>query len=209
MTDNTKPVIGLDVDGVILDYVAGFMAYAASKGVRLGCEPNEVDSWTMSAAFPDLDEDGIWAMIEEFSEHEGFGSLAPYEGALETIAQLIEEFPDHPLVAITSAGKSDVTKALRAASLQGIPFSAIHVLPLGESKELHLAKLPAGSLYVDDLMKNIVVAEKVGLAGILVRRSYNTADDHSRVANDWDDIARHVREIMAPAPIQIPMAASI
>lgn len=200
MSEYSKPVIGLDVDGVILDYVAGFMAYAASIGVRLGCEPDQVDSWTMTAAFPDLDEDGIWSMIEAFSEHEGFGRLAPYAGALETIAMLIEEFPDHPLVAITSAGKSDVTKRLRAESLAGIPFSAIHVLPLGESKELHLSKLPAGSLYVDDLMKNVVVAEKVGLSGVLVRRSYNHADDHSRVAHDWDDIARHVREILAPAP---------
>lgn len=209
MSEYANPVIGLDVDGVILDYVSGFMAYAASKGVRLGCEAHEVDSWTMTAAFPDLDGDAIWAMIEEFSEHDGFGSLKPYEGALETISQLIEEFPDNPLVAITSAGKSDVTKRLRAESLASIPFSAIHVLPLGESKEPHLAKLPPGSLYVDDLKKNIVAAENVGLTGVFVRRSYNTQDTHTRLAHDWSDIARHVREIIAPVPLRRPAIASL
>lgn len=201
MSEYAKPVIGLDVDGVILDYVTGFMEYAASRGVRLGCEPDEVDSWTMSAAFPDLDDKEIWAMIEAFSEDEGFGRLRPYNGALETISILVEEFPENPLVAITSAGKSELTKQLRAASLDGIPFSAIHVLPLGESKELHLSKLPTGSLYVDDLMKNIVTAEKVGLSGVLVRRSYNAMDDHTRMAYDWDDIARNIREILLPAPV--------
>lgn len=197
-----KPVIGLDVDGVILDYVSGFMEYASSTGVRLGCEPDQVDSWTMTSAFPDLDEDGIWSMIEAFSENEGFGRLRPYVGALETISALITEFPENPLVAITSAGKSEVTRNLRAQSLSGIPFRAIHVLPLGESKEYHLSQLPAGSLYVDDLMKNVAVAEKVGLTGVLVRRSYNIADDHSRVAHNWDDIAFHIRDIIAPAPTQ-------
>ena len=209
MSEYTQPVIGLDVDGVILDYVAGFMEFAASKGVRLGCKPEEVDTWTMVRAFPDLDGDAIWAMIEEFSEHEGFGRLVPYEGALETIAQLIKEFPDHPLVAITSAGHSELTKTLRAASLKDIPFSAIHVLPLGESKEIHLAKLPAGSLYVDDLMKNVIVAEKVGLTGVLVRRAYNATDTHVRVANDWVDIAEHIRQILAPVQQREPIAASI
>nr|WP_250808548.1 hypothetical protein [Neorhizobium tomejilense] len=202
MSEYRHPVIGLDVDGVILDYVSGFMKYAASRGVRIGCDPDKVDSWSMSAAFPDLDDDAIWKMIEEFSEDDGFGRLAPFEGALETISELIREFPDNPLVAITSAGKSETTKRLRAESLSSIPFRAIHVLPLGESKELHLSKLPEGSLYVDDLMKNIVAAEKVGLTGIFVRRSYNTADDHSRVAHDWSDIARHIREIIAPAPVK-------
>ena len=198
MTANTKPIIGFDVDGVIFDYVAGFMAYAASRGVRLGCESDEVDSWTMTAAFPDLDGDQIWDMIEAFSEDEGFGRLTPFPGALEAISQLREEYPDYPLGAITSAGKSELTKRLRTENLASIPFSEIHVLPLGESKEQYLAKFPPNSLYVDDLKKNVDAAESVGVTGVFVRRSYNTADTHTRVAHDWNEIADHVRDILPP-----------
>jgi FMN phosphatase YigB (HAD superfamily) len=198
MTVHTKPVIGLDVDGVIFDYVAGLMEYANSRGIRVGCASDKVDTWSMSAAFPDLDDDAIWNLIETFSESEGFGRLQPFPGALEAIAQLVAEYPDYPLVAITSAGKSEVTKNLRVQNLQGIPFSEIHVLPLGESKEDYLAKFPANSLYVDDLKKNVNVAEKVGVAGVFVRRSYNTADTHTRIAHDWDEIVAHVRDILPP-----------
>ncbi|MBY3155255.1 hypothetical protein HFO56_23310 [Rhizobium laguerreae] len=210
MTADNKPVIGFDVDGVIFDYVAGFMEFAAARGVRLGCASDQVDSWTMTAAFPDLDEDQIWAMIETFSEDEGFGRLQPFPGALETIAQLVSEYPDYPLVAITSAGKSEVTKRLRAQNLEGIPFSEIHVLPLGESKYDYLAKFPANSLYVDDLKKNVDVAEKAGVTGVFVRRSYNTADTHSRIAHDWNEIAAHVRDILPPVlSSESEMAAAI
>ncbi|MDW9481867.1 hypothetical protein GOB57_24775 [Sinorhizobium meliloti] len=198
MTAYMRPIIGFDVDGVIFDYVAGFMAFAASRGVRLGCASDQVDSWTMSAAFPDLNDDQIWNMIEEFSVDERFGRLEPFPGAMETISQLISEYPEYPLVAITSAGKSELTKRLRTQNLASIPFSEIHVLPLGESKEQHLAKFPPNSLYVDDLKKNVEVAEKVGVAGVLVRRSYNTADTHTRVAHDWNEIADHIRDILPP-----------
>lgn len=210
MTVDTKPVIGLDCDGVIFDYVAGLMKYADSKGIRVGCASDEVDTWTMTAAFPDLDEDEIWALIEAFSEDEGFGQLQPFPGALETIAQLIAEYPDYPLVAITSAGKSEVTKNLRVQNLAGIPFSEIHVLPLGESKYDHLVKFPPNSLYVDDLKKNVDVAEKAGVTGVFVRRSYNTADTHTRIANDWEEIAAHIRDILPPtAKVQPELAAAI
>ena len=207
MAHENRPVIGLDVDGVILDYVSGFMGYAASIGVRLGCEPHEVDSWAMSRAFPELDDGAIWSMIEAFSEHDGFSRLPPFPGAMETIEALVREFPENRLVAITSAGKSDLTRDLRKANLSGIPFSEIHVLPLGEPKTAYLEKLPAGSLYVDDLMKNVVAAESVGVSGILVRRPYNAADEHPRTAHDWDDIARHVREIIAPSATRLLDAA--
>lgn len=192
-----KAVIGLDVDGVILDYVGGFMAYAESRGIRTKCRPHEVVSWTTFApAFPEMNDQELWSLIEDFSEDEAFGRLEPFANVIEIITQLVEEYPENLLVAITSAGKSDITKRLREKNLSSIPFSEIHVLPLGESKERYLAALPEGSLYVDDLMKNIDVAEKVGVKGILVRRSYNMGDDHARVAHDWNDIARNIREII-------------
>ena len=191
-----KAVIGLDVDGVILDYVSGFFRFMEINGHKAHCKAHEADDWTMKRAFPYLEVDAIWQMIERFSEDEGFATLKPFDGAVETIKALIEEFPDNPLVAITSAGHSPKTREFRIRNLSWIPFSEVHVLPLGESKVEHFKRLPVGSLYVDDLKKNVDHAESVGVAGVLVRRAYNRDDNHHRVAHDWSDIASHIREII-------------
>lgn len=203
VSDYSHIVIAFDVDGVILDYVRGFMEWSARKGVRLGCEPHEVTDWSMQNAFPDLDGDGIWANIEAFSTHPDFGGLLPFEGAFEAIAALHREFPGVSIVAITSASKKEtleITKGLRLANLSTLPFDEIHVLELGSDKSAHLAQLPPGSAFIDDLKKNVVAAEKVGLNAILYRQSYNVSDTHHRVATNWAELEAHVREIVAATP---------
>jgi FMN phosphatase YigB (HAD superfamily) len=190
-------VIGLDCDGVIFDYVTCFMEWAERQGIRLGCRPEEMDSWDMGCAFPDLDDAAIWKLIQDFSVHEDFGALRAFDGAFETISALVAEFPDSKLVAITSAGTSEETKNLRVANLAGLPFHEVNVLPLGASKSSYLSQLPPGSVYVDDLHKHVLAAESVGVTGILYRQRYNLADEHPRVAWNWAEAGNHIREVLS------------
>lgn len=189
-------VVGLDVDGVILDYVSAIMKFAAKNDVRIGCTVPEMNSWSMQCAFPDLTSDEIWGIIEEFNSSPDFGCIEPIEGAIETIDAIHKEFPGVSLVAVTSAGESDVTRQLRIQNLKDIPFDEINVIPLGVSKYDHLIKLPRGSAFVDDLMKNIRTSEDAQLTGVLFRQPYNEEDDHDRVAHKWEDVHNHLREII-------------
>jgi FMN phosphatase YigB (HAD superfamily) len=192
--------IALDVDGVILKYNQGLVDFAVSRGVRIGCAAHESRTWTMEDVFPDLDPARIIELIETFSRHEDFGRLKPFDGAFETIAALKEEFPAVGFVAITSAGRFEATRALRVANLAGLPFEEIHVLPLGASKRPHLERLPAGSVYVDDLKKHVEVAKSLGLQSILYRQSYNVEDDHDAVVADWAELGALIRTKLSAEP---------
>jgi FMN phosphatase YigB (HAD superfamily) len=189
-----RRVIGLDIDNVVLDYFAGVIGYAAQRGVRIGCESWEVDTYSMAKAFPDLSDEAIMEIFRDFNGHASFGALSPYAGAVETILSIVDENPDVELVAITSAGTSETTRELRVANLARLPFSEINVIDIGMSKRAHLERLPPGSLYVDDLMHHVEMAHEVGLEAILYRQPYNDNAGWDRVADGWDDLRNQIAE---------------
>ncbi|NTF18235.1 hypothetical protein G6L37_07430 [Agrobacterium rubi] len=189
-------VLGLDIDGVVLNYGPSLLAYGLSKGLTIGCEWHEVDMYNMAKAFPELDKDGVMALITEFSEDEAFSAIREMDGFTEALAAIRAAHPDLRLVAITSAGVTDRTIELRRKNLEHFGFDEIHVLPLMASKEAHLAELPAGSIFVDDLKRHVDSATKVGLTGILVRQPYNAADTHDFVMGDWKEGAALITSIL-------------
>jgi hypothetical protein len=189
-------VLGLDIDGVVLNYGPSLLEYGVSKGLRIGCEWHEVDMYNMAKAFPELDKDGIMSLIAEFSEDEAFSRIREMEGFSAALAEIRSANPGLRLIAITSAGVTDRTIELRRKNLAQFGFDEIHVLPLLASKEAHLAELPRGSVFVDDLKRHVDSAEKVGLTGILVRQPYNAQDDHEFVMNDWVEGASLINAIL-------------
>lgn len=184
---SSRFVLGLDADGVLLNYLVGLFEYARSTGRRVACEPNQVSDWSCSNAFPDLSEKEIYSLIEEFSVTDGFGRLPAMEGAVEAIHGIKQALPDVSLVAITSAGSSQATIDMRHRNLEMFPLDDVHVLPLGASKKEHLSRLPKGSVFVDDLHKHVETAEQVGLQGVLFRHSYNSMHQHRHVISGWDE----------------------
>lgn len=182
----TKITLGLDVDGVLLDYVSGFFEYLPSIGIIPACKPAQVDNFDFRCAFPDLDRTEIKRLIGEFSVTEGFGRLPPYPGAVEGIAEIKAEYGDDMrIVAITSAGTSAETRRLREQNLELFPFDEINVLDLGSDKSEQLSKLGKNAVFVDDLLVNVQAAEKLGIGGILYRQLYNAMDHHPETMTDW------------------------
>lgn len=189
-------VLGLDIDGVVLDYGPSLLEYGISKGHRVGCEWHEVDMYNMARAFPDLSVDQIMELIGEFSVHDNFGRIGEMLGVALALETLRAEFPGLRLVAITSAGEDERTILLRRQNIEKFGFDEIHVLPLKASKEAHLEKLPKGSVFVDDLKRHVDSATKVGLTGVLVRQPYNSADTHDHVLTDWQQGAELIASIL-------------
>lgn len=189
-------VLGLDIDGVVLNYGPALLDYGATKGLVIGCQWHEVHMYNMAKAFPELDKDGIMALITEFSETEDFSRIREMDGFTEALADIRAAHPLVKLVAITSAGVTDRTIELRKRNLAHFGFDEIHVLPLHASKEAHLSNLPKGSVFVDDLKKHVDSAVKVGLTGILVRQPYNSDDEHDLVMHDWKEGAALVKSVL-------------
>ena len=180
--------LGLDVDGVLLDYVTGFFSYLPSIGVIPACKPHEVDNFDFKCAFPNLERPDIKKLITDFSVTEGFGRLPAYPGAVEAVNRIKNHFGDYlRIVAITSAGTSEETLRLRKQNLELFPFDEVNVLPLGGDKTEQLAKLGPNSVFVDDLLSNVRAAQNVGVRGVLYRQLYNAMDHHDLTMEGWDD----------------------
>lgn len=189
-------VLGLDCDGVVLNYGPALLEFGRRKGLRIGCEWHEVDMYHMQMAFPDLSKDDIMALIEEFALDDAFGEISLMAGFREALDALREEFPGLKIVAVTSAGRDERTIELRRSNLAPLGFNEVHVLPLSASKKEHLARLPAGSVFVDDLKKHVDAAEEVGLQGVLVRQPYNSEDTHVHVMHDWMEGCRIIAGLL-------------
>jgi FMN phosphatase YigB (HAD superfamily) len=196
----TKTVVGFDVDGVILNYFEGLMTWAGGQGVRLGCRPEEVDTYSMHRAFPGLAEWEVMDMIGIFNTQPDFGRLRPYPGALEVIAGLLHDFPDIELVAITSAGRDEITRQLRIENLDSIPFEQVNVIPIGASKKSYFEMLPSGSLFIEDLPHHAAAADDAGLVSVLYRHPYNIDVEHPRAVTGWTELDALIREHLAAAP---------
>jgi hypothetical protein len=197
---DTRIVVGFDVDGVILNYFEGLMTWAGGQGVRLGCLPEEVDTYAMHRAFPDLAEWEVMDMIETFNTQPDFGRLRPYPGAMGAIGDLVRDFPEIELVAITSAGKAEITRQLRLQNLSGIPFAQVHVIPIGSSKRSYFDLLPSGSLFIDDLPHHAATADEAGLVSVLYRHPYNLDTEHPRAVTGWSELETLIRDHLGPSP---------
>lgn len=195
-----KTIIGFDIDGVILNYFEGLMIWAEKQGARLGCLPHEVDTYAMHRAFPDLAEWEVMDLITIFNQQPDFGRLRPYPGALEVINGLVRDFPDIELVAITSAGKTEVTRQLRLQNLVDIPFATVHVIPIGASKKTCFEMLPAGTPFVDDLPHHAAAADEAGLVSVLYRHPYNIDVEHPRAVTGWSELEGLLRDHLSAKP---------
>lgn len=197
MMKNLNRVVGLDIDGVVCDYLGGFWKFAERKGLRPACPAHEEDTWALSRGFPHIQNDELEAAIAEFSEHPDFATLEFVEGARETMLELRNKYGGLRYVAITSAGLSPATERLRRENLSSLPFSEVHVLGRSSSKSSRLRGLPPGSAYVDDLKEHVDEAERHGLVGILMGRPHNRGLAHPRRAEGWREVATHIEMVLA------------
>lgn len=192
----SSPTIILDVDGVLLDYLGGFVPWTVSRGYTPTKRVHEIDDWEIDSWLPGIPHEEARRLIGEFATTEEFGRLPMIPGALEAISNLREAFPHVRIGALTAAGHDPRTAQLRRANLEKFQLDFLTVLPIGASKKDHLIDIGANGVFIDDLMHHIRTAEEVGLATILFRRSYNAHETHHRIANDWSEAAAMIERIL-------------
>lgn len=190
-------VFAFDVDGVMLDYVLGFRNWLLKNNYFVGCEANEVRNWSLNDLLPKQNSEEIFSLIRQFSLDEDFSKIPEINGAYEGIVTLKKKYPDNKFIAVTSAGNSEITINNRKKNLSKFELDEVHVVDLGESKFEYLSRLPNGSVFVDDLKKNINVAEEAGLKTIFYRQLYNENDTHQNSAYNWKDVLYFIDRLVA------------
>lgn len=163
----------LDIDGVILDYVSGFMSWMRERqGLQTIVAPDKIERYDLS---PYFHRDGEQITFSEFRERvsqfsltEEFKHIPAFEGAEEFLQELSNSgFKIH---AVTSCGNEVAAKSRKYCLERYVGWQSnwpLHVLPLGASKQAILSKFPKGrTFFLDDLHSNIQDARKVGLTAI-------------------------------------------
>jgi hypothetical protein len=193
----SEKILAVDIDGVVLDHVAGIHAWAQTMNVNVGCDPAACDCYALSPMFPGLSYDAIMQLMVDYSLHDDFSRMPLMPGFEHALSTLRDLHPDMKLIAITAPGSSERTKFLRRENLKQFDFDELHILPMSASKRQHLERLPKTAIFFDDLASHARTATDVGLTSVLFRQPHNVGDDHLLVADDWAEGVSIINEKFA------------
>ena len=186
----------LDCDGVLLDWLDGFKAYASDRlGRVLKATPEDFDM----SAWLGVSRGAMVAMIADFNQGDGgyFGRLRPLPGAQTALATAYAQ--GRRIEVVTSCSTLPQVVASREENLRytfGDIFAGIHCLDTHHDKAPLLAELGPGA-WVEDKFENAVAGSNIGLTSYLIRTSYNAkheaAGGHPRLTwvDGWGCIQRH------------------
>jgi uncharacterized HAD superfamily protein len=180
-------LILVDIDGVVLDWVASFKDFM----IDLGHKPvkENPSSYCFSNWF-NLDSKEILELIYQFNESENFSNLEALGKSRDILLKLRNEH-DFSFVAITKCGRELSKK--REINLNQVLgedfFSEIHCLDFDECKKELLAKYPS-SYWIEDNYKNALIGLEVGHRSVLINTSYNQVNCNNPIlrVDCWNSI---------------------
>lgn len=177
--EQQKPLILCDVDGVLLDWCAGFDKWMKETGFPLyetvvGCPLR--DKYRIS-------EDALCFLIEVFNSTEHFSDLPVLADAAEYLKKLKEE--GYEIVLITSMGSKKESEGYRITNLTkhfgAGCYAKLHCLPLRTSKHSILSEYNDSEReiwWIEDSIENALDGVKLGYKTILIAHDYNQQEHH-------------------------------
>lgn len=190
----------LDCDGVLLDYVSGFRAFAETAlGVRM--DPDGPCSFDMRA-WTGLSHEGVRRLVHAFNggEETGFDRLPPMPGAVAGVRALLEA--GHRLEVLSSADAGGASVRSRLSNLDAVfgdVFDEVTLIGLGTSKREILARLDPCD-WVDDHLPNAIAGLQAGHRAHVIRQSHNRSQEgESPPGLLWARDLREVHDRIRPA----------
>lgn len=189
-------IILTDVDGVLLNWFAGFDQWMVSLGFVINRQAN---MYSLEDRYDgELSVGEIRHLIAQFNHTKMFGKLPPERDAVEYVRRLAEE--GYRFVAITSMGGDESAQQLRKDNLIqvfGDIFEELHCIPLNTSKHSILERWKNSKMFwVEDKLENAICGAELGLTSILLTHPYNENHSHSCLltVNSWEEIYNLIKE---------------
>lgn len=178
-----------DVDGVLLDWFAGFKKFVQDKGIEVA-EGDPAD-WSMVGW---VKSNNIQGLISEFNDSWAFEYLPHYVTAKSQLKKLHEE--GHAVVAITSCSSDSKVREMRINNLErkfGPIFEDVICLPLMESK-LNILSQYAPTFWVEDSLHGAKAGVEAGHRTFLLDKPYNQGPIDKRIerVKDWYEIYERI-----------------
>lgn len=168
-----KEDIIFDIDGVLLNYLGSFISFMKNKHNIMPSRNNNYYQcyYDFSDLYPNIN---ICNYILEFSQSEDFENILPIYGSQNGLELISKKYH---INAITSAGNHEITKKLRMNNLKKI-FNwqddwVVNFVTLGGSKEYYLNKYKKGTIFIDDLITNLIDGKKASLNTIWFKETKN------------------------------------
>ena len=199
MKSNHRVII-TDIDGVMLDWEAGFHNWMADRGHELQIQPEDF-GWDIGERFLISEQEGR-RMIQIFNQSAIIGYLPAFRDAQHYASRLVAE--GYKFVAITSLGTEPYAVKLRKKNLADVfgddAFLDVHCLPLaaGKRTELeHYAEIYPGAVWIEDKPENALLGMELGYHTILMQHPHNTeyADQVHFCAQNWRDIHEYITSL--------------
>ena len=194
-----KPLL-VDVDGVMLNYVAGFVEYFFIKfGRRL--DPTGPSDYNMTAWMGVRDDQTCKAILSDFNNGDlgGFAKLPVYPGVKERI--LAAHSAGREVHVITSSSRRPASVEMRRQNLHeqvGPYFTSITCIDLHESKLPYLMEHPE-SVWLEDNYQNALLGVEAGHESYVIRSSHNRhfegQHDQTHLVSwisSWTDLDLHI-----------------
>lgn len=182
-------VILTDVDGVLLNYVYAFEAWASKHGIKPDDSKSHI--WDFAHRY-DIHKERAFELIKMFNESAAAGFMPPWRDSIKYVRKLHEEH-GYVFHAITSFGTDRYSFELRKRNLETLfgvgTFEKITCLPVGFTKQPELEKYKdTGCFWIEDHPTNCTIGTDLGLQGLLMYQDYNRDDEFNgtRVAN-WKE----------------------
>lgn len=193
MTDSSRFVLGVDLDGVVADFHVGLKSVAAEwLGVAVDELPDEV-----SYGFPEwkLEAYGGYEALHRFAvkERDLFQKLPPIAGAPAALRRL--SALDVRIRIITH--RLYIKWFHQEAVQQTVEWLEHHGIPYWDLCFMRDKGAVGADLYIEDSPVNIARLRADGHQVLVLRNSTNR-DLAAPAADDWREIERHVLETLRP-----------
>lgn len=178
MNNTNEPIYFLsDIDGVVVDWLDGFIKYCESIGHK-ALHSNPIE-FSMTDIFPTLERP--WEHIMDYQHTKFYQELKAYPDAVAVYNKLYDM--GVKIVFVTSCGTTpeiiDARTNMMNSTFNG-KFETIEFLELGASKVDILKKYPTAT-FIDDQMKVALEGVESGHHSFVKNMSYNTNDHNENV----------------------------
>lgn len=187
-----KKLILTDCDGVLLDWVSGFVKYM--KDIGFEKTGSNVNAYHFEEEYG-LTRDGLKYWIDKFNHSVAMGDLAPMSDSVEYVKKLSElGFKFHVITSLTNDPNAVYLRKLNLENVFGNVFSRLTCLPIGDAKDEALAEYKDSGLYwIEDKPENADVGLEYGLRSILLDQTYNQEYNGGALrAKNWKEIYEEI-----------------
>lgn len=180
VVDMHKPNLLLDVDGVLLDWLAGFEQYLLRHAPELHTDFSGLQNVKNLEQLLGMTDDQMHEWIARFHLDPSFEHLQTLPGAQAAIHILS---PWCKITCITASGSNPVSVRMRKRNLHthfGDVFDQVICVDRSTDKPKHLTQFDPG-YWVEDQLKNAIMGVQAGHHSYLIDAVYNRAHDHVQV----------------------------